>query len=65
MPIVLSYLLMIVTIGSGMILLMGLFKPWIALWWMPRQNRLLVIKWYGGIFLVTLAGWLLTRFIAY
>jgi len=25
----------------------GLIKPWMPLWWMERQNRLLVLKYYG------------------
>jgi hypothetical protein len=30
-------------------LFLGLIKPWWLLWWMDTQNRLKVIKVYGGI----------------
>jgi len=32
---------------SALILLIGLYKPYIALWWKPMSNRLMVIKIYG------------------
>jgi hypothetical protein len=30
-------------------LLMGLYKPWIMLWWEDIQNRRKVIKVYGSV----------------
>lgn len=40
---------------SLMGLLVGLFyKPWIVLWWMDKQNRLMVIKYYGTAVLMTI-----------
>jgi len=27
--------------------IIGLYSPWRMLWWMSRQNRLLVLKYYG------------------
>lgn len=35
------------TFLSLFFLLIGLFKPWIMLWWEDRQNRKKVIKVYG------------------
>ncbi|QCK13407.1 hypothetical protein DCC35_00895 [Mangrovivirga cuniculi] len=28
-------------------IVLGLIEPWRALWWAERQNRLLVLKYYG------------------
>ncbi len=33
------------------LLIIGLFKPWIVLWWENTQYRLKVIKLYGMIIL--------------
>jgi hypothetical protein len=40
-------------IMSLLFLLLGLVKPWWLLWWEDTQNRLKVIKLYGGIALVS------------
>jgi hypothetical protein len=29
------------------ILIIGIYKPWVALWWMEKQNRKLVLAYYG------------------
>ena len=29
------------------VFLLGLYKPWLSLWWLDRQNRKMVIKYYG------------------
>lgn len=34
---------------SGLLLILGLFKPWIALWWEPVQTRRQVVKLYGTV----------------
>jgi hypothetical protein len=36
-------------IMSLLFLFFGLIKPWWLLWWEDTQNRLKVIKLYGGI----------------
>ncbi|MCZ8353663.1 MAG: hypothetical protein O9340_02935 [Cyclobacteriaceae bacterium] len=36
-------------IFSVILLLIGLYKPWVVLWWEHRQDRLKVIKLYGSI----------------
>lgn len=30
------------------LMLAGLYKPWLMLWWRATQTRLDVIKFYGG-----------------
>ena len=37
----------ILSILSFIMLIAGLYKPWIVLWWEDRQYRLKVIKLYG------------------
>lgn len=37
----------IVSILSFIMLVAGLYKPWMVLWWEDRQYRLKVIKLYG------------------
>ena len=32
-----------------LLLVVGLFKPWVALWWEDIQNRKKVIKLYGTV----------------
>jgi len=39
--------------------IIGLWRPWVVLWWLPRQNRLMVLKWYG---LSAVFFWLLVFF---
>ena len=29
--------------------LLGMVKPWYVLWWLDHQNRLKVLKYYGGL----------------
>lgn len=43
----LYYLALILTILDFILLFTGLYKPWIVLWWMPRQNRKKVLRIYG------------------
>jgi len=38
------------------LLVLGLFKPWVVLWWEDRQNRKKVILLYG---ITAVALWLL------
>jgi hypothetical protein len=41
--------ILFISITSLIILVIGLFRPWIALWWEDVQNRRKVIRLYGGI----------------
>lgn len=34
--------------------LFGLYRPWLALWWLPMSNRKMVLERYG---LITLGLW--------
>jgi hypothetical protein len=36
-------------VSSLVLLLIGLFKPWVTLWWEDIQNRKKVITLYGSI----------------
>lgn len=43
--------------GFGLFtLIMGMIQPWWVLWWTSKQNRILVLKYYGLplLFLVVL-----------
>jgi hypothetical protein len=42
-------LFLFLAIASAASLLMGLFKPWMMLWWEDVQNRKKVIRLYGSI----------------
>ncbi|GEM_PF-2313851 len=42
----------------GFTVLMGLIQPWWVLWWTSKQNRMLVLKYYGIPWLLLLAIWL-------
>ena len=45
----LYYMLLLLLTLDFLLLTVGLYKPWIVLWWMPRQNRKLVLKIYGTL----------------
>ncbi|KOF04035.1 hypothetical protein AWW67_02710 [Roseivirga seohaensis] len=32
---------------AALAVMIGLYSPWRMLWWMSKQNRLLVLKYYG------------------
>ncbi|WP_421977726.1 hypothetical protein [Roseivirga seohaensis] len=32
---------------AALSVIIGLYSPWRMLWWMSKQNRLLVLKYYG------------------
>lgn len=34
-------------------LIVGLFKPWVMLWWEDTQNRKKVIRIYGTVAVIT------------
>ncbi|WP_017730192.1 hypothetical protein [Nafulsella turpanensis] len=46
---------------SLFLLLLGLWRPWVVLWWLEYQNRLRVIKYYGSIMTVAGILWLITK----
>jgi len=53
----------ILSILSFIMLVAGLYKPWMVLWWEDRQYRLKVIKLYGITGIVSwLIGILIIRF---
>ena len=51
----LQQLLLYVSFTALFFLLIGLFKPWMMLWWEDVQNRRKVIKVYGTAALVSYA----------
>jgi hypothetical protein len=46
-------LFLYVSITSAIFLLIGLFKPWVMLWWEDVQNRRKVLKLYGVVAIVS------------
>jgi hypothetical protein len=53
-------LFLYISITSFAFLVIGLYKPWIMLWWEDIQNRRKVIKLYGSIAVITfVVSWLL------
>ncbi|RAW03107.1 hypothetical protein DQQ10_03145 [Pseudochryseolinea flava] len=42
-------LLLVISVTAFVFMLIGLYKPWIMLWWEDVQNRRQVIKLYGSI----------------
>lgn len=48
--------LKILSIFSFLLLLTGLYKPWVVLWWEDKQYRMKVIKIYGIAGLITYLG---------
>lgn len=46
-------LLLYISVTALIFLLIGLYRPWVMLWWEDVQNRRKVVKLYGGISVVT------------
>ncbi len=46
-------LLLYIALLAGLLLLIGLFKPWMMLWWEDVQNRKKVILLYGSIIIIS------------
>jgi len=59
----LRLLLKSIAILAGILLLIGLYKPWVVLWWEDIQNRKKVIKLYGLIALCSFAGYYIVKVI--
>ncbi len=53
-------LLIYIIVLNVLIIILGLISPWRALWWMSKQNRFLVLKYYGGLLILLLGIYLLT-----
>jgi hypothetical protein len=51
----LQQLLLYVSFTALLFLVIGLFKPWVMLWWEDVQNRRKVIKVYGLVALISYA----------
>lgn len=51
----LQQLFLYLSFTAFIFLLMGLYKPWIMLWWEDVQNRRKVLKVYGAVAGVSLA----------
>jgi hypothetical protein len=50
----LQQLFLYVSFTALVFLLIGLYKPWVMLWWEDVQNRRKVIKVYGAVSVVCL-----------
>lgn len=51
---------LLLSISSALFLVIGLFKPWVMLWWEDVQNRKKIILVYGSISLFfLLAYWIM------
>lgn len=50
-------LLLYISVTALLFLLLGLYKPWLMLWWEDIQNRRRVIKLYGTIAVVSYLGY--------
>jgi hypothetical protein len=48
-------LFLYVSFTALIFLLIGLYKPWVMLWWEDVQNRRKVLKIYGAVAVVSLA----------
>ncbi|HYF67099.1 MAG TPA: hypothetical protein VD884_03135 [Ohtaekwangia sp.] len=58
----LTNLFLYIAITASAFLLMGLFKPWVMLWWEDIQNRRKVIRLYGVIALLAYSVYCITNF---
>jgi hypothetical protein len=45
----LRLLFLLLAISASLFLVIGLFKPWVMLWWEDVQNRKKIILVYGSI----------------
>ncbi len=56
-----SQLFLYTAIASTVFLAIGLYKPWIMLWWEDVQNRRKVIRLYGTISLLAITAFIITK----
>jgi hypothetical protein len=50
-------------VASSMFLVLGLFKPWVMVWWEDIQNRKKVIKIYGSVAVTCFIGYVILYYI--
>ncbi|MCE2994968.1 MAG: hypothetical protein ACK5RG_08990 [Cyclobacteriaceae bacterium] len=56
----LRLMFLLLSISAALFLVIGLFKPWVMLWWEDVQNRKKIILVYGSISLFfLLAYWIM------
>jgi hypothetical protein len=56
----LRLMFLLLSASSALFLVIGLFKPWVMLWWEDVQNRKKIILVYGSISLFfLLAYWIM------
>jgi len=56
----LRLMFLLLSISCALFLVIGLFKPWVMLWWEDVQNRKKIILVYGSISLFfLLAYWIM------
>lgn len=48
---------------AGAMMLVGLYKPWVMLWWEDVQNRRKVIRLYGSIAIMSYIAYRLMQLI--
>jgi len=48
-------LFLLVSLTAFFFMVVGLYKPWIMLWWEDKQNRKKIIKIYGSVGLLSFA----------
>lgn len=48
-------LFLLIAAASCALLLVGLWRPWVVLWWEHTQNRKKVIQLYGLVIVISLA----------
>lgn len=53
---------LLLSLASLLFMVLGLFKPWLLLWWEDVQNRRKVIKVYGTIALFGYAVYVVLSF---
>ena len=44
--------------------LFGLYRPWLALWWLPVTNRKKVLQTYGLVALILWVGYVVMRILS-
>lgn len=49
---VIKYCVLSFAVITGFLMVVGFFRPWVALWWEPVQTRRKVIILYGTICVV-------------
>ncbi|MCU0357958.1 MAG: hypothetical protein MUE95_10285 [Cyclobacteriaceae bacterium] len=59
----LRFFFLMMTITAINFMLVGLYKPWLMLWWEDFQNRRKVIRVYGSVALVSLMLYVVVRLI--